>query len=184
MSAVILVGGGARSGKSAFALRRAAGLGPRRCYVATAEAGDAEMADRIAAHRTARGPGWTTVEAPHDLAGAVAALPAADAAVVDCLTLWLSNRLCRGEPEGAILDALEQVLVRCAERPHPVVIVTNEVGMGIVPEAPLARAFRDLAGRAHQRVALVAAEVWLAALGMLVRLRPGPVVAATAEEDP
>ena len=167
---------------SAAEVCRVAACGPRRVYVATAEPGDAEMAARIATHRAARGPGWTTIEAPLDLSAALDALPAADAAVVDCLTLWLSNRLGRGEAPADILATLDAVVARAAGRPHPVFVVTNEVGMGIVPESPLARVFRDLAGRAHQQVAAAADEVWFAALGLMLRLRPDPVVAVAPTE--
>lgn len=184
MGRLILIGGGARSGKSAFAQRRAQALGPRRVFLATAEPRDAEMAERIARHRAARGEGWTTIEAPLNLVAALDALPACDAAVLDCLTLWLSNRLGRGDAPTVVLADLDALLARVAAQPHPLLVVTNEVGLGIVPEAPLARAFRDLAGRAHQRLAAAADEVWFAALGLLVRLRPGPIEAVAPEEAP
>jgi adenosylcobinamide kinase / adenosylcobinamide-phosphate guanylyltransferase len=175
VSAIVLVGGGARSGKSAFALTRARLAGPRRLFVATAQAFDDEMRERIARHVAERAGGFATVEAPFALPEALASARDVDVAVVDCLTLWLSNLLLRGDGERAIEEQVSG-LVDAAERAaYPVVIVTNEVGMGVVPESPLGRAFRDIAGRAHQRLAERATEVYFAAMGCILRLRPGPV---------
>jgi len=166
-----LVLGGARSGKS----RHAEGLleampGARRVYVATGAAGDAEMAARIAAHRARRGDGWSTVEAPHDLAGTIAREAAPGAAVlVDCLTLWLSNLLLA----GADLDAARRALLDAlAAARGPVVCVANEVGLGIVPDNALARAFRDAAGRLNQDVAAAADRVVFVAAGLPLVLKP------------
>jgi adenosylcobinamide kinase/adenosylcobinamide-phosphate guanylyltransferase len=157
--------GGARSGKSrhAEALVRAAGPAPW-IYVATGQAFDAEMEDRIARHRADRGEGWTTVEAPHDLAGAIASIPDRPA-LVDCLTLWVSNRLLA----EADVEAEGATLVRALRaRTTPTVIVSNEVGLGIVPDNPLSRRFRDLAGRLHQSVASEADRVHLVVAGIPV----------------
>jgi adenosylcobinamide kinase / adenosylcobinamide-phosphate guanylyltransferase len=172
---VILVGGGVRSGKSAFALARARALGTRRAFVATARVYDAELADRIARHRAERVGDFTTVEEPVLLAEAIARLDGYDVAVVDCVTLWLSNLLLdRVAPDeidrrsAALADALRLA-------PCHVVVVTNEVGMGVHPETELGRTFRDLAGRAHQSLARAADEIHLAVLGTVLRLRPGPV---------
>lgn len=174
-SGLVLIGGGVRSGKSAFALARARALGPRRAYVATAEPGDAEMQARIARHRTERaGDGFLTIEEPLDLAAALRRSAAADVVVVDCLTLWLANRLLRNEPPEDVLGRLEEALA--APRARSAIVVTNEVGFGIVPENALARAFRDLCGRAHQRVAAAADEVHVAILGVVLRVRPSPIV--------
>jgi adenosylcobinamide kinase/adenosylcobinamide-phosphate guanylyltransferase len=176
---VILVGGGVRSGKSAFALTRARALGARRCFVATAQALDAEMAARIADHVRARGPDFATVEEPIALAERLAALRDVDAVVVDCLTLWLSNLMVRDESAATIAARIDELARVVRGRPFHTVLVSNEVGMGIVPESALGRAFRDLAGRAHQRLAAVADELYLGALGVIVRLRPDPIAVQT-----
>lgn len=171
----ILIGGGVRSGKSAFALARAARFGSKLAFVATAQAFDDEMRARITAHQAERDARFTTFEAPYDLAATLARLHGFDAAVVDCLTLWLSNRLMTDERASAHDAAIEDLAVTLRRAPCPVVLVTNEVGMGIVPEHPLARTFRDLAGRAHQRLARDADELYTAMMGVVLRLRPGPV---------
>ncbi|MEW6269246.1 MAG: bifunctional adenosylcobinamide kinase/adenosylcobinamide-phosphate guanylyltransferase [Thermodesulfobacteriota bacterium] len=176
----ILIGGGARSGKSSFALVRARELGARRVFLATAEALDGEMRARVAAHRSARGDDFATVEEPLELAHALRSIGhSADVVVVDCLTLWLANLLVRGEEQGAVLARVDELATTVAASPFASVLVTNEVGMGIVPENALARAFRDVAGLAHQRLARDADEIHLAALGVLLRLRPAPVEVRT-----
>ena len=171
---LILVGGGARSGKSAFALDRARRAGRRRVYVATAEPGDDEMRERIARHRAERGDDLETIEEPLDLAAALRRSAAADVVVVDCLTLWLANLLVRGDAPEEVLARLDEALA--APRAPCAIVVTNEVGMGIVPDSPLGRAFRDLAGRAHQRLAAAADEIHVAILGTVLRVRPQPIV--------
>jgi len=182
-----LIGGGCRSGKSAFALERARALGARRTFLATGQAFDDEMRARIARHRAERADDFVTVEAPVELAAALAGLDAAatDVVVVDCLTLWLSNLLLADLDDAHILaatDTLARVLATC--RFH-VLLVTNEVGMGVVPESALGRRFRDLTGFAHQRLAAVADEIYAAMLGCVVRLRPAPLVlVAPAEPRP
>jgi adenosylcobinamide kinase/adenosylcobinamide-phosphate guanylyltransferase len=175
VSPIVLVGGGVRSGKSAFALRRARALGARRAFVATAQALDEEMRLRIARHVQERGETFRTIEAPLALAEALAELRGVDVAVVDCLTLWLSNLLLQGDDQQRILTKVDGLVAVLHKAPFPVVLVTNEVGMGIVPESALARSFRDVAGLAHQRIARSAGEVYFAAMGCIVRLRPGPV---------
>ncbi len=172
---VVLIGGGARSGKSRFALARARALGERRVFVATGQAFDREMERRIALHRDERGEEFTTVEEPLELVRVLRELPAADAVLVDCLTLWLSNLLVRGDDEQAIAHAVADLCAVLAARRRHVVVVTNEVGLGIVPDNALARTFRDLAGRAHQEIAAIADEVHVAILGSVLRLRPAPV---------
>lgn len=163
-----LVLGGARSGKSRHAesLVRAAGPGPW-AYIATAEAYDDEMRARIAQHRADRdatGPGgWRTVEAPFDLAGAIQALPLDRPLLVDCLTLWLTNLMLGGHDRAAAVAALESAL---AARRGLSVLVANEVGLGIVPENALARAFRDEAGRLNQRLASRADRVLFIVAGL------------------
>lgn len=193
---IILVGGGARSGKSRFALGRARRLGARRVFVATGQALDAEMAERIATHVRTRGADFRTVEEPLALPEALVALggggdatSSADVVVVDCLTLWLSNLVCKGDSEGASIERLaalcdEQVdalAAALARRRFHAIVVTNEVGLGIVPEAPLGRVFRDVAGRAHQRLAAQADEIHLAILGTILRLRPEPLAVAPTD---
>jgi len=184
VSELILVGGGARSGKSAFALALARSLGPRRAFVATAEARDGEMRERIARHREERGAEFSTVEEPLELARAVSALRGVDVAVIDCLTLWLSNLLLRGDPPAEIASRVERLLGALATAPFRSILVTNEVGMGVVPESALGRAFRDVAGRAHQVLAARADRLYLAALGTVLRIRPGPIVETRNPGDP
>lgn len=173
---LIVVGGGVRSGKSAFALELARELGERRAFIATAQAFDAEMRERIDRHVSERGAEFETYEQPTELAALLARVRA-DVVVVDCLTLWLSNLLLReAEPRTAALEAEIDRLVEalCTRRSH-VIVVTNEVGMGVVPESALGRLFRDLAGRAHQRTCAIADEIYFAALGCMLRLAPAPV---------
>jgi adenosylcobinamide kinase / adenosylcobinamide-phosphate guanylyltransferase len=145
-----LVIGGARSGKSRFAEALVTGTGFPRIYVATAEGWDDEMRERIARHKADRGHGWLTVEAPRDLCGALAAVPAGHVVLVDCATLWLTNHLLAGADLDAETDALFAAFAACAA---PVVVVSNEVGWSIVPDNALARAFRDAQGRLNQRLA-------------------------------
>lgn len=168
LAPVTLVLGGARSGKSRFAENLVAGSGLRPVLIATAEAGDAEMAARIAAHRARRGPGWTTVEEPLELAGALAAVAAGEAALVDCLTLWLANLMAAGRDVDAARRELASALPGLAA---PAVLVSNEVGQGIVPDNALARRFRDAAGLLHQDVAAAADRVWFVVAGLPQRLK-------------
>jgi adenosylcobinamide kinase/adenosylcobinamide-phosphate guanylyltransferase len=158
-----LVLGGARSGKSRYAEGLITALPPRWTYVATAQAGDDEMAARIAAHRARRGGGWQTVEAPHDLAGALRAAPPGMPVLVDCLTLWLSNRMLADADLDQEAAALEQIL---RPRDAPSVLVANEVGSGIVPDNALARRFRDRQGLLNQRLAACADRVVLVVAGL------------------
>ncbi|KDA02573.1 bifunctional adenosylcobinamide kinase/adenosylcobinamide-phosphate guanylyltransferase [Hyphomonas oceanitis] len=166
MTATFILGG-ARSGKSARAQALAEAAGETRVYIATAEALDVEMEARIARHKADRGAGWRTVEAPLEL---VAAMDAADAPVVlvDCLTLWLSNLMHHErdvEPET-------QALCACLGRfEGEVILVSNEVGLGLVPETPLGRAFRDAQGRLNQRVAAACDVVEFVAAGLPLRLK-------------
>ncbi|HUI28098.1 MAG TPA: bifunctional adenosylcobinamide kinase/adenosylcobinamide-phosphate guanylyltransferase [Candidatus Kryptonia bacterium] len=173
----VLIGGGVRSGKSAFALSLARRIGPRRVLIATAQALDAEMGERIARHRIERGEGFDTIEAPLDLAETLRGVRDADVAVVDCLTLWMSNLLLRGDAEPAILAQVDELVATLVAARFTSILVTNEVGMGVHPETALGRAFRDVVGRAHQRLARDAGAIYFAALGVLLRLRPAPVIA-------
>jgi adenosylcobinamide kinase/adenosylcobinamide-phosphate guanylyltransferase len=158
-----LVLGGARSGKSRYAESLIAASPPPWTYVATAEAGDGEMAERIAAHRARRGKEWQTVDAPHDLAAALAGIQGNAPVLVDCLTLWLSNRMLAGADVVAETAHLETAL---DGRRAPVVLVSNEVGLGIVPDNALARRFRDLQGKLNQRLAARADRVVLMVAGL------------------
>ena len=167
---IILITGGARSGKSKYAEQRAAALGPRRLYVATAEARDDEMVHRIAAHQKRRSSAWTTVEEPVQLAETLLAGDGrTDCALVDCLTLWLSNLILRGDEN--VQEKVENLVQTLPRLDFSVVFVTNEVGAGIVPDNPLARRFRDLAGWTNQRLAAVSHEVVLmvASIPMIIK---------------
>ena len=164
---ITLVLGGARSGKSRYAEGLIVALPPPWAYVATAEAGDAEMTERIAAHRARRGPQWQTIEAPRDLGGALS-LSVEVPTLIDCLTLWLSNLMLAEADIDAETGRLEAAL---ALAQHPVVIVTNEVGSGIVPDHPLGRRFRDLQGVLNQRVAARADSVVLTVAGLPLAIK-------------
>ena len=168
MNRTILITGGARSGKSRIAEARTLGFCPRAIYIATAEARDAEMAQRIAAHQARRGDGWTTHAEPLDLTGALTRTDGRGPRLVDCLTLWLTNLMLGGHDWQAAGRALVEALPLQTD---PVVIVTNEVGAGIVPENRLAREFRDAAGLLNQWVADVADEVILAVAGLPLKVK-------------
>jgi adenosylcobinamide kinase/adenosylcobinamide-phosphate guanylyltransferase len=164
-----LVLGGARSGKSSFAERLARESGLARTYVATATAGDAEMRQRIAHHRASRGDGWRTVEEPMALCEALRRESAADrVVVVDCLTLWLSNLM----QAGRDVEEESRRLAAClAATPGPVLLVSNEVGLGLVPDTPLGRSFRDAQGRLNQMVAAAVPAVAFIAAGLPLWLK-------------
>lgn len=168
---IILITGGARSGKSRYAETRATALGKRRLYVATAEAMDEEMAQRVAAHRKGRGRDWMTVEEPVELATALRAQRGhVDCALVDCLTLWLSNLLLsRDAAYGE--RKVDELVETLGSLDFHVLLVTNEVGWSIVPENALARQFRDLAGWSHQRLATIASEVVLMVAGLPLTIK-------------
>ncbi len=169
---LVLALGGQRSGKSTWAERRTEATGLAPVYVATAEAGDDEMRARIAAHRARRGTRWRTRETPLDLAATIRAASSPQTAVlVDCLTLWLTNLLTAERDVAAAVDALEAAL---AARRGPVVLVSNEVGAGVVPMNALARRFVDEAGRLHQRLAARATEVVLVTAGLVQPLKGHP----------
>lgn len=186
---VVLVLGGARSGKSDYAQRLAGRLAERVLYVATATAGDAEMAARIARHQAERPAAWDTVEAPREVAAAAReALDGHGAVLLDCLTMLASNVLLAEEagasppnPEAAderrpfaearLLADLDALCDLCAERGAALVVVSNEVGMGVVPEYPLGRTYRDMLGRANQHLARRAERVLFLVAGIPVDVR-------------
>ncbi|MFN8590359.1 MAG: bifunctional adenosylcobinamide kinase/adenosylcobinamide-phosphate guanylyltransferase [Thermomicrobiales bacterium] len=188
MTTITLVLGGVRSGKSAWAEQRAAASGRQVLYVATATAGDDEMTARIAAHRAARPAHWRTIEAAHDLAAAITAeARAGEIALVDCLTLWVSNLIMREFGEGAdvaladaaalrlfearVIAAANGLLAAAHLAEVDLVVVSNEVGMGLVPPFPLGRVYRDLLGRVNQVVASRADPVVLMLAGLPLDLR-------------
>jgi len=168
---VTLVLGGARSGKSRYAERLVEAAAAGGTYCATAEARDAEMALRIAAHRERRCPFWHTVEEPLALAPVIAGAARSERPLlIDCLTLWLSNLLLAGKGVDDETAALCTALRLAA---GPVVLVANEVGMGLVPKTPLGRRFRDAAGRVNQEVAALADRVVFVAAGLPLVLKEG-----------
>jgi adenosylcobinamide kinase/adenosylcobinamide-phosphate guanylyltransferase len=168
MAKSILITGGARSGKSSLAEAMVERFGLPATYIATAQAFDAEMEARIAEHRARRGPGWQTLAEPFDLPGALQRADPARPVLVDCLTLWLSNlMLAERDWRGPATALVASLAVDRA----PVVIVTNEVGAGIVPENALARAFRDEAGRLNQTVAEACDALWLCVAGQPLQIK-------------
>lgn len=176
MAELILYLGGAKSGKTRLALARAESYPAPRVYLATAEARDAEMLQRIKNHQAERGPEWSTLEAPLEPDLAISALGGQSPVLLDCVTLWLSNLM--GQMEEADFDYVLSRMDRLADvaRSHggPVIVVSNEVGGGIVPMNALARRFRDLAGAANQRLAARADEVYLAVAGLPLQLKGPP----------
>lgn len=160
--------GGARSGKSRHAEELVSALPAPWLYIATAQAFDREMEERIALHRSRRGPGWETVEAPLDLAQALEAAAEGRPVLVDCLTLWLSNHMLAGHDIDRETERLHSVL----SRPRGSwLVVANEVGLGIVPETPLGRRFRDAAGRLNQQVAASATRVLFMVAGLPMQVK-------------
>lgn len=169
LPAVTLVLGGARSGKSAFAEQLVEAASATRLYLATGQAWDEEMRTRISTHQERRGTGWETVEAPVELAEALADTARADRPVlVDCLTLWVTNLMLGEHDIDAAFDRLAKTLPGLK---GPVVFVSNEVGLGIVPDNAMARAFRDHAGRLHQTIAGLADEVHFVAAGLPLKMK-------------
>ena len=166
-----LVLGGARSGKSRYAESLITARAPPWIYIATAQAGDDEMARRIAAHRARRNAGWQMIEAPHDLAGALETASAHAPLLVDCMTLWLTNRMLAEADLDAEIGRLEDALLR---RAGMAVLVSNEVGYGIVPDNALARRFQDAQGRLNQRLAASADRVVLVVAGLPLAVKGTP----------
>jgi adenosylcobinamide kinase/adenosylcobinamide-phosphate guanylyltransferase len=169
---ITFVLGGARSGKSSFALAKAEAFSGRKAYIATAEPLDDEMKERIQEHKGQRGDDWETFEEPLQIARLIrTAAEEYGVMLIDCLTLWLTNLLCRNrDVEGAIDDFLNSLL--STSHSSLLFLVSNEVGMGIVPDNALSRKFRDSAGRLNQEVAAIAEEVYLLTAGIPLRIKP------------
>ena len=180
MGELTFVTGGARSGKSSYAERLASSTGRAVVYLATLEPLDEEMRDRIARHQVQRPSNWSTVEAPRALAAALGEAPSESTVLLDCLSLWVSNRLLAlgDEPASAVLRLLEaeldeeinEMLEASRRRVADTIVVSNEVGSGVVPPSPLGRAYRDLLGRANQRVSLAADRAWLLVAGRALEM--------------
>lgn len=170
MPYTVLVGG-ARSGKSAVALQLAAESATEVTFVATARSTDPEMRERILRHVQDRPASWATVEAPLDAAAAVKGAPAQHTVVVDCVTVWLSNLVVEnGLQPDEVLERVDEMIVACQAREALTILVSNEVGMGIVPQTPLGRSFRDLQGTANQRLTARADRVGLVVAGRVLDL--------------
>ncbi|HEV2820291.1 MAG TPA: bifunctional adenosylcobinamide kinase/adenosylcobinamide-phosphate guanylyltransferase [Solirubrobacteraceae bacterium] len=165
--------GGARSGKSTLALRRASRSGVPVVFVATGQAGDDEMTARIARHRAERPAHWRTVEEPVELAGTLAACPVEACVVVDCLSLWVANVMGRGVDDREIERLAGEAAALAAGRRTTTIAVSNEVGLGVVPEHPLARRYRDALGRVNALWAMAADEALLVVAGRTLRLEEG-----------
>lgn len=161
---IALITGGARSGKSALAERLVLRHDLPRIYIATAQAGDAEMSERIKRHQERRGESWTTLEEPFALSQALCETDGLGVRLIDCLTLWLAN--------GATSPMIDELTMTLRQQTTPVVLVTNELGQGIVPDSEMTRKFRDEHGWMNQAVAEVASEVWMSVSGQPLRLKP------------
>ena len=168
MGKTILITGGARSGKSGIAETMTLSLGAPAIYIATATAGDREMAERIAAHQARRGAEWITHAEPVDLPSLLKATDGQGPRLVDCLTLWLSNLMFAGRDWR---DDLHRLVDALHLQSTAVVLVTNEVGSGIVPDNSLSRSFRDAAGTINQQIAAMADEVYLAVCGLPMKVK-------------
>ncbi|MBC8017115.1 MAG: bifunctional adenosylcobinamide kinase/adenosylcobinamide-phosphate guanylyltransferase [Verrucomicrobia bacterium] len=177
MARTIFITGGARSGKSRYAEQVTLGFGGNPGYLATAQPLDQEMGERIIRHRQRRGDAWQTIEEPLHLAQALAGSDGIFGAIlVDCLTLWLTNLLflhedLGDETENRIMEDVQRLTMTLRGMTTPVIIVSNEVGMGIVPEHRLGRIFRDIAGQANQIMAAAADEAWLVVSGIPLQLK-------------
>jgi adenosylcobinamide kinase / adenosylcobinamide-phosphate guanylyltransferase len=168
-SRLLYVTGGARSGKSRFAEGLAKRAGGHTTYLATAQAFDDEMKDRIGRHRADRPAEWKTVEVPLEVGSVLAAL--SGTVLLDCLSLWVSNLMLRGDSDKAIVQATEQLIAAQQSRGGVLIAVSNEVGLGIVPDNALARRYRDTLGWVNQRVAAASNEAWMLVSGLPLRLK-------------
>ncbi|MBE0500533.1 MAG: bifunctional adenosylcobinamide kinase/adenosylcobinamide-phosphate guanylyltransferase [Desulfuromonadales bacterium] len=174
MGRLVLITGGARSGKSGYAQKRVEAYPGNLLYVATAEARDEEMAARVAQHRSERGARWSSLEEPLLLAERLPLAARGCAAVLlDCLTLWLSNLMeAHGANDAAIMAAVDALVTRLRDLDVDLYVVSNELGSGVVPENRLARRFRDLHGLLNQKFAQAADEAWLVVAGLPLKLKP------------
>jgi adenosylcobinamide kinase/adenosylcobinamide-phosphate guanylyltransferase len=169
---IYFITGGARSGKSAFAEKLADGLTGKRAYIATAQALDPEMAARIERHRKGRGNTWDTYEEPLAVPDLLRKLSGRyQAVLLDCLTLWLSNIMAHSEGDGDITTRSEDLVATIKGFGNACIVVSNEVGLGIVPDNPLARRFRDRAGILNQKMAQIAEEAYFMASGIPMRIK-------------
>jgi adenosylcobinamide kinase/adenosylcobinamide-phosphate guanylyltransferase len=169
---IYFITGGARSGKSAFAETIAGTMNGKRAYLATAQALDAEMVARIEHHRARRGDAWDTYEEPLAVAELVRKLNGRyEVLLLDCLTLWLSNIIARSEHDGDIGAQIDDLTAAVREFSGTAIVVSNEVGLGIVPDNPLARRFRDIAGLANQRIAQASDQAYFLAAGIPVKIK-------------
>jgi adenosylcobinamide kinase/adenosylcobinamide-phosphate guanylyltransferase len=169
---IYFITGGARSGKSAFAESLAKGITGKRAYIATAQALDAEMAVRIQRHQEQRGVAWDTYEEPLAVAELIKKLSGCyQLALLDCLTLWLSNVIAHEDGENAVSSRSDELVGAIKSFEGSCIVVSNEVGLGIVPDNPLARIFRDFAGILNQRMARVADDVYFMAAGIPVKIK-------------
>lgn len=172
MKRIILVTGGCRSGKSSFALEYAVRHYLKRTYLATCEPLDEEMSERIRHHKEVRGPEWRTVEEPLCVDEAVRKESAGtEVILLDCLTMWVSNMLVRDFRPEEVFDAVERLVMEMKNANCSLILVTNEVGAGIVPDNNLARLFRDIAGAVNQKIALHSDEVYLTVAGIPVKIK-------------
>ena len=181
MSLVLLLGG-ARSGKSRLALELARASDADVAFVATAEALDDEMAERIAAHRTERPNGWTTLEEPLELERALDQVASGTTCIVDCLSLWVSNQLLRGDSSAEIEAAASATAARAAARAGLTIAVTNEVGLGVVPTTPLGRGYRDLLGVVNRTWADASHQAAFVVAGRLLPLADSAALVGLLEE--
>jgi len=172
MAKIIFISGGARSGKSRLAEELATGFGEPLLYLATAHCGDSEMAARIARHQERRGSSWQTIEEPYELLSVLAGHDGwFKAVLVDCVTLWLTNLLLDPARSSSALDKVRQLADAAKSLRSPLILVSNEVGMGIVPDNELARKFRDLAGEANEILAAAADEAYVLFSGLPLKIK-------------
>lgn len=169
---IYFITGGARSGKSGHAEELAMAATGKRAYIATAQAFDAEMAERIEKHRKDRGSAWDTYEEPLAVAELLRKLSGRyQVALLDCLTLWLSNTMAHTESDAAVVERTDDLVRSLRDFGGTCIVVSNEVGLGIVPDNPLARKFRDLAGMMNQKAARLADEVYFLAAGIPLKMK-------------
>jgi adenosylcobinamide kinase/adenosylcobinamide-phosphate guanylyltransferase len=168
---ITLITGGARSGKSAYALKLALEYS-NRVFIATAQAIDGEMEDRIAKHKAERGDSFTTIEEPVDLAGAIKNIPeGTEVALIDCLTVWMGNLMHKHGDDAESFQETSDLMDVLAQVPCDIILVSNEVGMGIVPDNQASRLYRDMAGRMNQEIAAIADSVILTVAGLPMELK-------------